>query len=361
MKTIYFVWMVSENSSFEVYFNNLFSQFEKNEKIKVVDKTYKYNTKMSKSKIFFSYLSYILSLRKISSWTIIEITNANIIPPITLHKNVYKVHVCHDFFLYDDDFHSDKNLFSKIIDVYNKYIHKTLYRCVFNRANRIIAISDATKKEIISKFGSKNIGKICIIYNWMDIEKFLSENKKNKKEKYILYVWSEIPRKNLKWVIEAFAIVKNRFPDLKLYKAPKETNKVCRNNTLKNIYENNLKIWKDIVFFDEYLPLDRLIELYQKASIFVFPSIKEWFWLPIIEAQACWTPFIKSNYEPMSELVPYKDMLANPLDSKDIADKIIKILNSQDLMEKMIDDWFENAKKFTWENTAKWFFKVLDL
>ena len=181
----------------------------------------------------------------------------------------------------------------------------------------------------------------------MDIDSFKpAENKSNKKEKYILYVWSELERKNLKNIIAAFWIVHKKYPQLKLFKAPNEKNQANRNRTLEYIKNNWLEGWKDVILIKEYLSIEKLVELYQQAEIFCFPSLKEWFWFPIIEAQACWTPVITTNYEPMSELVPYKDMLVDPNNPADIANKMMKIIEEGKLKEKLINEWFEYVKNF---------------
>lgn len=220
----------------------------------------------------------------------------------------------------------------------------------------IVAISEATKEDIMNKFWKDLENKIKVIYNWVDLKLFKPAKEEDKKKfkykvDYLCYIWSEMPRKNLKNIIAAFSIIKKKYPELKLIKAPKDSSD-NRIKTLEYIKESWLKIWEDIILIDEFLPFDELVHLYQNAKVFLFPSLKEWFWFPIIESQSCWTPVITTNYNPMLELIPYKNMTVDPNNSQDIAEKVIKILNNDKLREKMIKEGLDYSSKFTWENTA---------
>lgn len=95
-----------------------------------------------------------------------------------------------------------------------------------------------------------------------------------------------------------------------------------------------------------------MVSLYQNAEVFVFPSLQEGFGLPILEAQACGTPVITSNIEPMSELVPYKDFLVNPNNPEEIAEKLEIITQNPEIRKQLSEDGLEFVKKFSWDNTA---------
>lgn len=106
-------------------------------------------------------------------------------------------------------------------------IHKWLYKIAFRNADAIIAISNATKNEIIEKFGEEFREKITVVYNGIDHENFqnkkiLAKNPKIPDKKYILYIGSELGRKNLKNIIAGFAIFQKKFSDYIFIKAPSE-------------------------------------------------------------------------------------------------------------------------------------------
>lgn len=75
------------------------------------------------------------------------------------------------------------------------------------------------------------------------------------------------------------------------------------------------------------------------------------------EAQSCGCPVITSDYWPMNELVPYTEMTADPNNPQDIAEKMVKVLENDDLREQMIKSWLTFSKQFSRENTAKIFVK----
>ena len=173
-------------------------------------------------------------------------------------------------------------------------------------------------------------------------------------EQYVLFIWSEYGRKNLKNAIAAFAIVKQKFPNLVFVKAPAQLG-ILREKTVSYVVESGLEAWKDVMFIDEYLSHEQCAELYSGARLFLFPSLSEWFGFPIIEAQSCGCPVITTNYWPMNELVPYTELTVDPNNPEDIAEKMLKVLEDDNLRTQIIEDWRMFSQKFSWENTAKGF------
>lgn len=363
---MYITWAYERTSSLWIYSDNLLKELKKCKEYNIIDK----RRAVVNWSVFYQLKKYLQHLIKIykeiknsDNNIVIDTNNVCWIPPLLIWKNkIKRILIVHDLFYYDKDFYNNKKWLVKyVLYYYYKTIHKYLFKLTFKKIDVIVAISEATKKDIINKFWYRFSDKTKVIYNWMDIDSFKpARNKDAKKRKYILYVWSELERKNLKNIIAAFWIIHKKYPDLKLFKAPNEKNQENRNKTLKYIEDNYLKEWKDVILIKEYLSLEKLVELYQQAEIFCFPSLKEWFWFPIIEAQACWTPVITTNYEPMSELVPYKDMLVNPNNPADIADKMIEILEDKKLKEKLVKEWFKFVKRFSRKNTAKSFINILE-
>ena len=355
MSKIYLMWIVDKKRSLWIYSQNLFGALKK--ETKVVDRR-KIYTDISRFKTtVVQFFENVLphSIKWFEDDDIILHSHSSFIfsPLWNLKRSVI---VVHDLVLYDDDYYTLRPTLVKLLKYWNKIIWKRMYKRMLYKCLWIIAISQWTKDDIIKKFWNLLEWKIEVVYNWADLSIFKPSKWEKRpqrlRDKYVCYIWSEMERKNLKNIIWAFAIIKKEFPDLKLMKAPMEKTS-DRDKTLKYVENNNLRIWKDIIFIDEYLPVERLVELYQYAEVFIFPSLKEWFWFPILEAQACWTPVVTTNYNPMKELVPYKNMTVDPYDPSDIAEKTIKILKDNNLREKMSLSWLENSTSFTWENTAK--------
>ena len=81
---------------------------------------------------------------------------------------------------------------------------------------------------------------------------------------------------------------------------------------------------------------DELVDLYNMADFFVYPSIYEGFGLPILEAMASHAPVITSNISPMTEVAGDAALLVNPLDDKDLETKILKLAHDTELKHNLI-------------------------
>ena len=123
----------------------------------------------------------------------------------------------------------------------------------------------------------------------------------------------------------------------------------------KYISENNLE--KRVIFISNLL-LEEMAAIYQSAEIMIYPSIFEGFGIPILEALFSKTPVITSKGGCFSEAGGPHSMYVNPLNEKEIENAIIKISKSQLIKEKMINEGFSYAQKFTDKNIATNLFKV---
>lgn len=97
--------------------------------------------------------------------------------------------------------------------------------------------------------------------------------------------------------------------------------------------------------------MENLVELYSNALCFVYPSLYEGFGIPILEAFNCGCPVITSNISSMPEVGGDAAVYADPLNINDLADKIKFVLKTD--REKFAKKGFAQAKKFSWEKTAK--------
>lgn len=215
-------------------------------------------------------------------------------------------------------------------------------------ASKIIAVSKATKQDLINRLGiTKN--KIAVIYEGYNKELFHFDTQDNSL-RYFLFVGTVQPRKNLERVIKAFAKLnsskliiagaKGWLAD-EIYKLPK---KLGINEKVK---------------FLGYVPDTDLPGLYSKAKALVFPSLFEGFGLPILEAQACGCPIITSSTSSMPEVAGKGAILVDPYNVDDIVHAMMKVQNL-DVRQKLVKNGFENIKRFSWEKTAKQTLAVLE-
>lgn len=226
------------------------------------------------------------------------------------------------------------------------------------RADKIIADSFSTKNDLINYF-KLNSEKIDVVYLApSEIYKKLEDKEKiedvKKKygitKKYLLFVGTIEPRKNIIRLIDAFILIKNKIPELQLV--------ICgqigwkSKIFYKKMAEIPEKITKDIILTG-YVPIYEMPYLYNGCEVFVYPSLYEGFGLPVIEAMACGVPVITSNISSLPEVAGNAGILVNPYNIEEIVYAIEKILTNVELRNELINKGLERAKLFSWEKTAK--------
>ncbi len=109
---------------------------------------------------------------------------------------------------------------------------------------------------------------------------------------------------------------------------------------------------EDLVFVGHATDAD-LIALYNLATLFVFPSLREGFGLPVLEAMSCGVPTIGSNRTSVPEVIGRADALFDPCSVDDIAAKISLMLTDSPLRDELRRHGLEQAKNFSWELSAR--------
>lgn len=234
---------------------------------------------------------------------------------------------------------------------YRKY-YEIVFPLMLKYSRHIITVSEFSKKEISSYFNVDE-NRISVVYNGVD-EKF-KPRKLNLQEKYILGVSSIAFHKNFISLIEAFS--KLKIKNIKLYIVGGLNEKIFGKNARRIL--NEMKKNENIVFLGRVND-DKLIDLYSNAICFVYSSLYEGFGIPPLEAQACGCPVVISDIPVFKEI--YKDtaLYFDPLDTNDIARKIDEIINDENLRNVLREKGLKNANRYTWKNSAKSFFSILE-
>jgi len=186
-------------------------------------------------------------------------------------------------------------------------------------------------------------------------ESIIKEGKYRERcERYLLYVSNFAEHKNHKRLIEAFRMVKKRKEKIKLILI----GDIPKAKMIKKRLINRLeKRWsvagrmdsEEGIEFLGHIDKSRLPEFYSRAEIFVFPSIRESFGHPIVEAMSCGVPILISNLSYAHEICGDAAVYFDPFNPKDIADKIIKVLENDGLKADLRRKSIERAKRFSWE------------
>lgn len=215
---------------------------------------------------------------------------------------------------------------------------------IAKKAEKIITVSDSSKRELIGAYDIDNV-KITIIHNAVNNNKiieFINVKGKYNLTKYILAVGSIDPRKNLRNLIKAFNLIKNK--DYKLVIVG-GISKVFSNSDLGPILNDN-------IVFTGYLSDLELASFYSQADVFVYPSLYEGFGIPPLEAMAYGCPTIVSDVNSLREVCEEASFFVNPNSVSAIAEAIDNVLQNNNLKLKLIAAGKNQIKKFSWEKSA---------
>lgn len=242
----------------------------------------------------------------------------------------------------------------------NTIIQKLFVKRSLKSADKIIAISDATKKDIVELY-KINKEKITVVYNGTNLEENsynltkeqenqIQEKFKIKNTPYIFFLSTIEPRKNVETLIKAYEYIRNKNENLRLILA----------GGLGWKYESVLELvqnseYREDIFMPGYISKEEKEYLFKNAECFVYPSLYEGFGLPILEAMINKLLVITANNSSLPEVggeaaYYYEEVL----NYKNLGNKIIEVLNlNEEIKNKKIMQGIEQAKKFTWEKCAR--------
>ncbi len=166
-------------------------------------------------------------------------------------------------------------------------------------------------------------------------------------ERFVLYVGTIEPRKNLPRLVEAFAAVAASDPALQLVLAGRPG--WMAEELFRTI--QRLDLGARIVFPGFIAEEDKAI-LLGACTVFVYPSLYEGFGLPALEALACGAPTITSNTSSLPEVVGEAAVLVDPTDTTALREALARILGSPELRAEMREAGPRQAAQFTWQRTA---------
>ena len=225
-----------------------------------------------------------------------------------------------------------------------------LAKKIIQQADAIIAVSNSTKNDLIDLLNIE-ASKIRVIAEGVD-NKFqptdnqmeLARVKKRYRlpEKFLLFLGTLEPRKNIESVISAFNQLST---DHYLVIGGGDG---WKSKTIKELTAKNDKI-KIIGYVKE----EDKRGLYSLADIFVYPSYYEGFGLPLIEAMACGVPVIAGSNSSQVEVVNGAGLLVDPYNIKEIKQAIEFILKDKALRDKLIKNGLARAKEYNWQQTAQ--------
>lgn len=243
-------------------------------------------------------------------------------------------------------------------------ILKTLVPIAVRRAERIIAPSDFTKRELVSVYQVPE-SKVEVVYEAADaafgpgVDASRIEMVRAKYGiygEYVLYVGNVQRRKNIARLMLAFRHARSHgnLP-LQLVVVGQET------GIRDTLSERTRDLSRECqVKFLGFVPDEDLAPLYAGALMFAYPSLYEGFGLPVVEAMACGTPVLTSNTSALAEVSGHSAFLVNPMSVEDIANGLLTLATDANLRQRLSNAGLENARRFSWEKSALKMLKVYE-
>lgn len=227
------------------------------------------------------------------------------------------------------------------------------------KAKKILTISESSKSDIIKEY-KVSANKVVVVYPGINVQLNASsylnmEDLKNKfgiNSKYILFVGTLQPRKNIVKLIEAFSKLDK---DLELVIVGRKGWQYEEILSAPDKYGV-----KDKVRFLDSVTNEDLPSLYKNAEFFILPSLYEGFGLPVLEAMSYGCPVITSNISSLPEAGGNAALYVNPNDVNDVFSKMKKLLEEDELRKDLIKKGYDQVKKFSWEKSARETLKVLE-
>ena len=283
--------------------------------------------------------------------------------PLFLRKNKPDVFLSADGFLsllsrsrqisiiYDINFeHNPRDL-----KLQNRLYFRIFFRRFARKAKRIATISEYSKQDIASfykiapdKIDNVSCGISSNFYPLPATEISATREKWSGGKPYFFFVGSMHPRKNIKRLIEAFTIFKDKTgSDIKLLLAGSI---LWKTSDIKDAY--SLSAYKDDIIFTGRLSDGDLRMVLGASFALSFVPVFEGFGLPIVEAMQSGVPVICSNVTSMPEVAGDASILVDPFDLDSISSAMEKIATDDDLRTRLIGLGNKQKEKFSWGNTA---------
>jgi glycosyltransferase involved in cell wall biosynthesis len=251
------------------------------------------------------------------------------------------------------------SLYQKFGNLYRKFFVPWIVK----KSDKIITVSHFEKKRIGQFFGMGNDPRLEAVYNGVS-EHFKPvadpQELKRVREKYRLpdhyffFLGNTDPKKNTKGTLKAFSdYLKQTGSDRKLVML--DYDRVELEKILADIGDTELI---DKIILTGYVVNTDLPAIYCQCDIFLYPSLRESFGIPMLEAMACGAPVITSNTSSMPEVAGDAACIVNPYKPEEITTAMIQILADEELKASLISKGFVQAAKFSWKAMAEHVLKI---
>lgn len=242
-------------------------------------------------------------------------------------------------------------------------IYRRLLVPLVARKNFLVTVSDHERQSIINRLKIPP-DKIEVAYNAVspEFKKITDETqiktvreKYNLPEEFILFFANPAPKKNTEKTLLAFADYCKKYNNPKLKLLITDTTVKYTQALINALHLDEIA---DRIQVINYILHTDLPSVYSIAKLYLYPSTRESFGLPILEAMACGTPVITSNTAAMPEVAGGAALLVNPANYKDISEKMAMVLENEGVKQMLQQKGLDNIQRFNWKNTA---YKMIEI
>ncbi len=225
------------------------------------------------------------------------------------------------------------------------------------KAKRILTVSNFENERIVSHFKLKS-NQVITVYNGVGThfkpvcnqdELVQAKTKYNLPNDFVFFLGNTDPKKNVIGVLKALDILeKSGKLDFKLVML--DINREYLSNLTNQIGNPNLL---NHINFTGYVKNNELPAIYSQADLFLYPSLRESFGIPLLEGMACGVPVVTSNTSSMPEIAHDAAIITDPFKPETIANAIIELRNNPLLKKQLSERGIKRSADFSWANNAR--------
>ena len=245
-------------------------------------------------------------------------------------------------------------LYQKTGNIYRRLVIPRILKT----SRKIITVSNFEKNRIAHFFGIAGDNRLTAIYNGVsehfkpvtDLSELDRVSVKYKlPEHFFFFLGNTDPKKNTKGTLKAFSdflkLTGSNYhlvmPDYDLAELEKLLTEIGDKSLINRI------------ILTGYVTNTDLPAIYSQCEVFLYPSLRESFGIPMLEAMACGVPVITSNTSSMPEIAGNGAFIIDPFKPEEITEALIKLLEDTDLRTKLISNGYEQAARFSWKAMAQ--------
>lgn len=261
----------------------------------------------------------------------------------------------HDIIFLERSHHRNPSFYQRTGRLYRRIV----VPAVLSRCSRIITVSDFERQHMLKTL-SLDPDRVKTVYNGVGDYFYRREDRSEVLKKYglpaefLFFLGNTDPKKNALRVLKAYAAYRTRSRNpLPLVIADMEKN-VCA----ALLVQAEVPEIADSIFLSGYVVNADLPYLYSAARTFLYPSLRESFGIPLLEAMSCGTPVVTSRASALPEIAGPEAVLVDPADEEAIAGALLHLEEDEAFRCRQIEYGLERAKVFSWRRGAEQWLEI---